>query len=128
MPLINISVNKKVENDQIFLSNVSGFISSLLNKSENFVMVRLIDSLQISFAGTHDPCCFIEIKSIGSLAPSKMSMPISEFISTELEIPISRIYIYFQDVDSKMWSFKGKTFAWEIPHSYYVSWIYKLMH
>ena len=86
MPLINISVNKKVENDQIFLSNVSGFISSLLNKSENFVMVRLIDSLQISFAGTHDPCCFIEIKSIGSLAPSKMSMPISEFISTELGI------------------------------------------
>ena len=111
MPLINISVNKKVENDQIFLSNVSGFISSLLNKSENFVMVRLIDSLQISFAGTHDPCCFIEIKSIGSLASSKISMPISEFISTELGIPIARIYIYFQDVDSKMWSFKGKTFA-----------------
>ena len=39
-----------------------------------------------------------------------MSMSISEFILTELEIPISRIYIYFQDVDSKMWSWKGKTF------------------
>ena len=110
MPLITISVNKKVENDQIFLSKVSGFVSSLLNKSENFVMVRLIDSLPMYFARTHDPCCFIEIKSIGSLVPSKMSMPISEFISTELEIPIARIYIYFQDVDSKMWSWKGKTF------------------
>ena len=111
MPLINISVNKKVENDQIFLSNVSGFISSLLNKSEDFVMVRLIDSLPMYFAGTHDPCCFIEIKSIGSLAPSKMSMPISEFISTELEIPISRIYIYFQDVDSEMWAWNRRTFS-----------------
>ena len=111
MPLINISVNKKVENDQIFLSNVSGFISSLLNKSENFVMVRLIDSLQISFAGTHDPCCFIEIKSIGSIEPSKNSKQICEFFSNELDISKERIYIFFQNVDPNMWAWNSRTFG-----------------
>ena len=126
VPLLNISTNKDIKNEQLLLIKSSEFISSLLNKSENFVMVRLIDSLPICFAGTQDPCCFIEIKSIGSLVPSKMSMPISEFISTELEIPIARIYIYFQDVDSKMWSWKGKTFDWESLNLYGLLWICKL--
>ena len=95
----------------MFLAKSSAFISSLLNKPENFVMVKLSDSLQMLFAGTNEPCCFIEIKSIGSIEPSEMSKPICNFFSNELDIPNERIYIFYHDVDPKMWAWNGRTFG-----------------
>ena len=95
----------------MFLAKSSGFISSLLNKPENFVMVKLTHSLTMYFAGTDKPCSFIEIKSIGSLVPSEMSKPICDFFSTELKIPTERIYIYFDDVDSHHWAWNSRTFG-----------------
>ena len=111
MPLLNISTNKEIKNEQMLLSKSSEFISSLLNKPENFVMVKLTDLIQMYFAGNDELCCFIEIKSIGAIIPSKMSKPICEFFSNELEIPSERIYIFFQNVDSGMWAWNGKTFG-----------------
>ena len=111
MPLLNISTNKEIKNEQMLLSKSSNFISSLLNKSEDFVMVQLTDSLEMYFSGTNEPCCFIEIKSIGSIEPSKMSKPICDFFSNELEIPTKRIYIFFQNVDSSMWAWNSRTFG-----------------
>ena len=111
MPLLNISTNKEIQNEQIFIAKSSDFISSLLSKPENFVMVKLKHSLTMYFAGTDQPCSFIEIKSIGSLVPSKMSKPICDFFSTELKIPTERIYIYFDDVDSNHWAWNSRTFG-----------------
>ena len=111
MPLLNIATNKEIKNEQMLLSKSSDFISSLLNKPENFVMVKLSDSLQMLFSGTNEPCCFIEIKSIGSIEPSQMSKPICEFFSNELEISTERIYIFFQNVDSSMWAWNSRTFG-----------------
>ena len=111
MPLLNISTNKKIKNEKIFLAKSSDFISSLLKKPENFVMVKLTDSLQMYFAGTDKPCCFIEVKSIGSIEPSKMSKSICEFFSYEMEISSERIYVFFQNVDSQMWAWNNSTFG-----------------
>ncbi len=111
MPLLNISTNKKIKNEQMFLAKSSDFISSLLKKPKNFVMVKLAHSLPMYFAGTNELCIFLEIKSIGSLFPSKMSKPICEFFSVELEIPTERIYIFFQDVEPCMWAWNNKTFG-----------------
>ncbi len=111
MPLLNISTNKKIKNEKILLAKSSDFISALIGKPENFVMVKLTHSLSMYFAGTDELCAFIEIKSIGSLIPSKMSRPISEFFSAELEIPTERIYIFFQDVASNHWAWNSRTFG-----------------
>ena len=111
MPLLNISTNKEIKNEQSLLAKSSVFISGLLNKPDNFVMVKLNDSLNMYFSGTNEPCCFIEIKSIGSIEPSKISKPICEFFSNELKIPSERIYIYFDDVDSNMWAWNNRTFG-----------------
>ncbi len=111
MPLLNISTNKEITNEQMFLAKSSDFISSLLNKPESFVMVKLTHSLQMYFAGTNEPCVFIEIKSIGSIEPSKMSRQICEFFSSELEISTERIYIFFQNVESNMWAWNSRTFG-----------------
>ena len=111
VPLLNISTNKDIKNQKILLSKSSEFISSLLNKPEKFVMVKLTDSLKMYFSGANEPCCFIEIKSIGFMKPSKMSKPICEFFADELKISKERIYIFFQNVDPQMWAWNSKTFG-----------------
>ena len=111
MPLINISTNKEIKNEQSILAKSSDFISVLLNKPDKFVMVKLNDSLNMYFSGTNEPCCFIELKSIGSIEPTKISKQICEFFSYELQIPTERIYIYFDDVDSNMWAWNSRTFG-----------------
>ena len=111
MPLLNISTNKEIKNEQMLISKSSAFISSLLNKSENFVMVKLTDSLNMYFSGTNEPCCFIEIKSIGSIEPSTITKPMCEFFSRELDISKERIYIFFQNVDPNMWAWNTRTFG-----------------
>ena len=111
MPLLSISTNKKIVNQQRLLKEASDFISSLLNKSEKFVMVKLTDSLKMYFSGTNEPCCFVEIKSIGSIDPSRISKQICEFFSNELDISEERIYISFQNVDPNMWIWNSRTFG-----------------
>tara|TARA_Y100001978_G_scaffold83218_1_gene74582 strand:+ start:140 stop:475 length:336 start_codon:yes stop_codon:yes gene_type:complete len=111
VPLLSISTNKDIKNEQLLLANSSDFISSLLDKPENFVMVTLTHSLPMYFAGTDELCAFIEIKSIGSLSPSQMAKPIGEFFSAELKIPSERIYIYFDDVDANQWAWNNRTFG-----------------
>ena len=111
MPLLNISTNKEIKNELSLLEKSSDFISALLNKPDNFVMVKLNHSLNMYFSGTNEPCCFVEIKSIGSIEPTRMSKQICEFFSNELKIPTERIYIYFDDVDSNMWAWNSRTFG-----------------
>ena len=57
------------------------------------------------------PCCFLEIRSIGSLNPSEMAEPISDFIYEKMGIPKDKIYISFEDMPSSMWVWNGKTFG-----------------
>tara|TARA_Y100001933_G_scaffold250538_1_gene286925 strand:- start:297 stop:632 length:336 start_codon:yes stop_codon:yes gene_type:complete len=111
VPLLNILTNKKIKNEQKFLANSSNFISSQLKKPENFCMIKFTHSLSMYFAGSCEPCIFIEIKSIGALYPLKLSKPICEFFSNELEIPTERIYIFFQDVEPCNWAWNNKTFS-----------------
>ena len=110
MPYVNISTSSKVEDKKKILEEISILVSSLTNKSKRFVMVKLDDNCEIYF-DDQCPCCFLEIKSIGSLSPSIMAKPISDFIYTKIGIPIDKIYIYFEDISPSMWAWNGKTFS-----------------
>ena len=94
MPFINVSTSLKVDDKKKLLEEFSILISSLTNKSKRFVMAKLDDNCEMYFED-ESPCCFIEIKSIGSLSPSDMAKPISDFIYEKMEIPIDKIYISF---------------------------------
>ena len=92
MPYINVSTSVKVDNKKKLLEEISILVSSLTNKSKRFVMAKLEDNAQMYFED-ESPCCFLEIKSIGSLNPSEMAKPISNFIYEKIGIPIDKIYI-----------------------------------
>ena len=111
MPLLSIHTSMEIKEKKEFIRKSAELIGKLTNKSLNYVMVRLEDSKDMYFSESYDPCCYLEIKSIGSLNPSNMALIISEFIAKEIEIPTNRIYINFENVASSNWAWDGKTFG-----------------
>ena len=110
MPYINVSTSAKIKDKRKLLQEISILVSSLTNKSKRFVMAKLDDNSEMYFED-ESPCCFIEIKSIGSLNPSEMAKPISDFVYEKMGIPIDKIYISFQDVPASVWAWNGRTFG-----------------
>ena len=110
MPYINVSTSAKVDDKKKLLEEFSILISSLTNKSKRFVMAKLNDNCEMYFEDER-PCCFLEIKSIGSLNPSDMSKPLSSFVYEKMGIPIDKVYISFEDVPASMWAWNGRTFG-----------------
>ena len=110
MPYINVSTSAKVDDKKKLLEEISILISSLTNKSKRFVMAKLNDNCEIYF-DDETPSCFLEIKSIGSLNPSEMAKPISNFVCEKIGIPIDKIYISFEDVPASLWAWNGRTFG-----------------
>ena len=110
MPYINLSTSAKVDDKEKLLEGISILVSSLTNKPKRFVMAKLNDNCQMYFEDKR-PCCFLEIKSIGSLNPSVMAKPISNFVYENIGIPIDKIYISFEDVPPSMWVWNGRTFG-----------------
>ena len=110
MPYINVSISAKVNDKGKLLEEITILISALTNKSRSFVMAKIEDNCQMYFADD-SPSCFLEIKSIGSLNPSEMVKPISDFVYEKMGIPIDRIYISFEDVPASLWAWNGRTFG-----------------
>ena len=110
MPYISVSTSAIIEDKKKLLEEISILISSLTNKPKRFVMARLDDDSKMYFED-QSPCCFLEIKSIGSLNPSEMAKPISVFINEKMGIPLDKIYVSFEDVLASMWAWNGRTFG-----------------
>ena len=110
MPYISVLTSVEVDDKKKLLEEISILISSLTNKSKRFVMAKLDDNCDMYF-DDQTPCCFLEIRSIGSLNPSEMSKSISNFVNEKMDIPLDKIYISFQDVPASMWAWNGRTFG-----------------
>jgi len=113
MPLIQINTSSKsnIENDDLLQKDISRMVADLTGKPENYVMTLLQRDTQMTFAGSDEPCCFIKVKSIGSLNPSSMSKSLCELIASKTNINTNRIYIEFFDVKASNWGFNGSTFG-----------------
>tara|TARA_B100000161_G_scaffold158349_1_gene112903 strand:+ start:111 stop:443 length:333 start_codon:yes stop_codon:yes gene_type:complete len=110
MPYINVSTSVRVNDKKKLLVEISNLVSSLTNKPKRFVMAKLDDRSEMYFED-ESPCCFLEIRSIGSLNTSEIAKPISDFVYEKMGIPIDKIYISFMDVPASMWSWNGRTFG-----------------
>tara|TARA_Y100001968_G_scaffold274196_2_gene267250 strand:+ start:258 stop:596 length:339 start_codon:yes stop_codon:yes gene_type:complete len=112
MPFIQINTSTKsdVDND-LLQKEISKIVADLTGKPESYVMTIIKSNSKMTFAGSDEPCCFITLKSIGSLNPSSMSKSLCEFISSKTNIKTNRIYIEFIDVKASNWGFNSSTFG-----------------
>ncbi len=112
MPLINVKTSlPDVENSELLLKKLSKELSELTCKPEQFVMTLLQTNVPMTFAGSMEACCYVEIKSIGSIDPPEMSKVFCKLIEDATGIPIERIYIGFEDIPPKFWGWNGRTFG-----------------
>ncbi len=117
MPLIKVqtSVDSPAKTDvEAMLKQLSSGLSKHLGKPESYVMTAFESSVPMTFGGTTDPVCYVEIKSVGSMSSDQtrsMSSDFCEQISSLLGIPANRTYIEFADAKGSMWGWNGSTFG-----------------
>lgn len=117
MPLIKVQISTiapEQEVTQTLLKTLSSKLASHLGKPESYVMTMLEAGIAMTFGGTFEPVCYVEIKSIGTMNPSQtkaMSLDFCTEITEKLHIPSNRIYIEFADARGAMWGWNGSTFG-----------------
>lgn len=117
MPLIKVqtSVSAPEKADvETMLKSLSSKLAKHLGKPESYVMTALEGDIPMTFAGTTDPVCYIEIKSIGTMKPDQtkaISQDFCQQINQGLGVPENRIYIEFADAKATMWGWNGSTFG-----------------
>lgn len=116
MPLIKVHTSATVTSDQqaILLKQLSEQLAVQLSKPEAYVMTVLESGMVMTFGGTVDPACYIEIKSIGLLTPEQtkaMTLVFCALIEQMLGVPRSRTYIEFTNAIGSLWGWNGDTFG-----------------
>ena len=112
MPLITVKTNiADVQAPDILLKGLSAALATATGKPESYVMTLLDSGVPMTFAGSEEPCAYVEIKSIGALTPPAMSDQFCDLINSSLGIPKNRIYIGFDDVKASDWGWNGCTFG-----------------
>ena len=112
MPFIQINTSSKsVLEDNLLQKEISKIVADLTGKPESYVMTMIQGNSKMTFAGSDEPCCFIKLKSIGSLNPSLMSKSLCELIASKTNIKANRIYIEFIDIKATHWGYNSSTFG-----------------
>lgn len=114
LTLIQTSVNQpdqeQVEN---LLKTLSAKLAKHLGKPESYVMTAFEAKIPMTFAGTTEPVCYIEVKSVGKMTSSQtkaMSQDFCQIIQEELGVPAKRTYLEFANAEGNLWGWNGSTF------------------
>ena len=117
MPLIkvqsSISTPEKAEVEEM-LKTLSSKLAKHIGKPESYVMTAFEAEVPMTFGGSTDPVCYIEVKSIGTMKPEQtksMSQDFCQEINQALGVPTNRIYIEFADAKGAMWGWNSSTFG-----------------
>lgn len=116
MPLIKVQTSVTAPDKSVvegLLKTLSAKLAQHLSKPESYVMTAFEPEVAMTFAGTFEPVCYVEIKSIGIMQPNQtkaMSQDFCQEISQTLGVPKNRIYIEFADATGTMWGWNGSTF------------------
>ena len=112
MPFLNLKTNITLKNKNEFAEAASNTLANMLGKPESYVMVNIEDNQCLMFAGNHQPCAHIKIKSLGldENQTSVFSKQLCEFVESQTPIKSDRIYIEFHSPARHMWGWDKRTF------------------
>lgn len=116
MPLIKVQTSIPAPEKaavESMLKHLSSSLASHLGKPESYVMTAFEGDVPMTFAGSTEPVCYIEIKSVGTMgAKTKaMSEDFCSKVESALGVPKNRTYIEFADAAGAMWGWNGTTFG-----------------
>jgi phenylpyruvate tautomerase PptA (4-oxalocrotonate tautomerase family) len=116
MPLIKVQSSVKSPDSQKInelLKTLSSKLATDLGKPESYVMTSFEPEIAMTFGGSDEPVCYVEIKNIGTMKPDltkAMSKDFCQEINEFLGVAKNRIYIEFADAKGYMWGWDSRTF------------------
>jgi phenylpyruvate tautomerase len=115
MPLIKLQTSVSSPDPtqvETLLKALSASLASHLGKPESYVMTAFEGDVPMTFGGTTEPVCYIEIKSVGTMGSKTkaMSQDFCTQVEQSLGVPKNRTYIEFADSPGAMWGWNGGTF------------------
>jgi len=116
MPIIKVQSSVATPDQaqlESLLSSLSAKLAKHFGKPESYVMTVFESDVPMTFGGTNEPACYVEIKSIGTMKPEQtkaMSADFCQQIESELGVEKNRIYIEFTDAQRYLWGWNGGTF------------------
>lgn len=115
MPLLTFTTNLTIEPEvqTTLLGKLSSTVSTLLGKPESYVMVMIDSNRPMMMGGTHEPCAFLQLKSLGLPEEdcAAFSAALCDRISDELGVASNRIYIEFSNPARQLWGWDRGTFG-----------------
>jgi phenylpyruvate tautomerase len=114
MPLLTVYTSRPHPADAAaMLKSLSALVAQELRRSESYVMTMLVADVAMTFAGTSEPACYAELKSIGEFSSQgtlRRSAVLSSALSEKLGVPKDRTYIEFANPPGHLWGHDGGTF------------------
>lgn len=113
MPVLRICTNQSVPDAaESLLSGASALVAQQLSKPEAYVMVILEPPMPMMFAGSTEPACYMELKSIGlhENHTQALSQALCQWASEVLGVEPVRTYIEFADPPRQMFGWNSGTF------------------
>lgn len=114
MPLLRILTNVPFppEGREGLLGAASRAVAGMLGKPERYVMVTLEAGVPLIFAGSHAPCAYLELKSIGlpEDRTAALSRALCDALGPLLQVAPERTYIEFSSAEPHLWGWNGETF------------------
>ncbi|OPZ77777.1 MAG: Macrophage migration inhibitory factor (MIF) [Alphaproteobacteria bacterium ADurb.Bin438] len=112
MPYIKIETNQDMKKDKEFCLKISKVVSAITGKPEKSVMSVLELKKIMALGGDVGPCVFVDYKGINVNEASipELTKQLSLYISQEMRIPESKIYLNFTSVPANHWGCNGVTF------------------
>ena len=113
MPLLKILTNQSVVDEAKVLAEATEVVSTMLGKSASYVQIILEMEQKMSFAGSLEPCAYMELHSLGldESQTESMSASLCAFVEGTLGVAANRTYIQFQGPARHLWGWNSKTFA-----------------
>ena len=114
MPYVKIETSKTLDESSTaeLLKKTSGFISNLVGKPEQYIMISINQGTKMMFGGDTKPVAYVELKSIGLQQEqcAELSKALCNFIQSELDVSPDRVFIEFTALNGKMFGWDGSTF------------------
>ncbi|HEX2733123.1 MAG TPA: phenylpyruvate tautomerase MIF-related protein [Polyangiaceae bacterium] len=116
MPLLKIVTNVQPTPAvrSRLLSDLSKLVATRLGKPESYVMTCFDGQAAMTFGGSSESTCLVELKSVGRFTSDvtrSLSVELCEFIESALAIPKARVYIEFADVAGHLWGHSAGNFG-----------------
>jgi phenylpyruvate tautomerase PptA (4-oxalocrotonate tautomerase family) len=115
MPLLTVyTTEPRPADPSALLKSLSSLIAKELKKPEAYVMTSLMPETAMTFAGTSEPSCYVELKSIGEFShdtTERLSSLLCAALSKSLGVSQKRIYIEFANPPAHLWGHDGATFG-----------------